>query len=140
MLTGVEEFLIFGFMPLMIGIFTAPILADAPGHMLSGKVTTPPSPAVPYDAMLTVELVELRRGEPGSPVLAQEAMRWRGSEAQKFAMRIDPSLVQPNAYYALRARVVANGAVLLETPYAQPASPLSGDQSILALKAAGDRA
>jgi putative lipoprotein len=138
MLTGVEEFLIFGFMPLMIGIFTAPILADAPGHMLSGKVTTPPSPVMPYDAMLTVELVELRRGEPGSAVLAQEAMRWRGSDAQKFAMRIDPSLVQPNVYYALRARVVvANGSVLLETPYAQPASPLSGDQPILAMKAAG---
>ena len=90
--------------------------------------------------MVTVELVELRRGEPGSPVLAHETMRWRGSETQKFALRFDPSLVQPSAYYALRARIVADGAVLLETPYAQPASPLSPDQPILALKAAAGRA
>ena len=140
MLTGVEEFLIFGFMPLMIGIFSAPILGHAPEHAVSGKITTPPSPALPYDATVTVELVELRRGDPGSPVLAQETMRWRGSETQKFALRFDPSLVQPSAYYALRARIVADGAVLLETPYAQPASPLSPDQPILALKATGDRA
>jgi putative lipoprotein len=139
MLTGVEEFLIFGFMPLMVGIFTAPILAHGPEHAVSGKITTPASATLPYDATVTVELVELRRGRPGSPVLAHETMRWCGSETQKFALRFDPSLVQSSAYYALRARIVADGAVLLETPYAQPASPLSPDQPILALKAT-DRA
>ena len=110
MLTGVEAFLIFACMPLMIGIFTAPILADATARTVSGKITTPPSPTLPYDAMVTIELIELRRGGPGSPVLAHETIRWRGSETQKFAIRFDPSLVQPSAYYALRARIVAEAA------------------------------
>ena len=69
------------------------------------------------------------------PVLARETIAWRGAAAQKFAIRFDPSLVRPDAFYALRARIVADGAVLLETPYPQLIAPLSGDQQTLALTA-----
>ena len=139
MLTGVEEFLIFGFLPLMIGIFTAPIAAGAPERTVSGKVTVPYPACIPAGAVAIVELVELRRGETALPVIACETIRWRGADAQKFAIRVDPSLIRPTAYHALRARIIADGAVLFETPHAQPASPLSGDQQMLALTASGGR-
>jgi putative lipoprotein len=137
MLTGVEEFFIFGFMPLMIGIFTAPLVVSAPECTISGKVTVPPSPALPAGAVAIVELVELCRGETVVPVLARETINWRGAGAQKFAIRFDPALVRPTAYYALRARIVADGTVLLETRHPQLASPLSGDQQTLVLTGAG---
>lgn len=135
MLTGIEEFFIFGFMPLMIGIFTAPLVADLGERSVRGKLTVTPSPALPADAVAIVELVEQRRGETVVPVLARETIAWRGAAAQKFAIRFDPSLVRPDAFYALRARIVADGAVLLETPYPQLIAPLSGDQQTLALTA-----
>jgi putative lipoprotein len=133
MLTGVEEFFIFGFMPLMIGIFTAPLMVKAPERTVSGKVSVPPFTVVPGSAVAIVELVELCRGETVVPVLARETINWRGARAQKFAIRFDPSLVRPTAFYAVRARIIADGAVLLETPHPQLAAPLSGDQQTLAL-------
>ena len=135
MLTGIEEFFIFGFMPLMIGIFTAPLIAGMGRAHVSGKLTVPPSPALPADAVAIVELVEQRRGETVVPVLARETIAWRGAGAQKFAIRFDPSLVRPDAFYALRARIVADGTVRFETQYPQLIAPLSGDQQTLALTA-----
>ena len=131
MLTGVEEFFIFGFMPLMIGIFTAPLVADA-----GERTIIPPARALPDTAVAIVELVEQRRGETVVPVVARETIAWRGAEAQKFAIRFDPSLVRPAAFYALRARIVADGAVRFETQYPQLIAPLSGDRQTLALVAA----
>ena len=136
MLTGVEEFFIFGFMPLMIGIFTAPLVTDAGERTISGKVIIPPARALPDNAVAIVELVEQRRGETVVPVVARETIAWRGAEAQKFAIRFDPSLVRPAAFYALRARIVADGAVRFETQYPQLIAPLSGDRQTLALVAA----
>ena len=115
MLTGVEEFLIFGFLPLMIGIFTAPIAAGAPERTVSGKVTVPYPASIPAGAVAIVELVELRRGETALPVIARETIRWRGADTQKFAIRVDPSLIQPNrvsrvagAHHRRRRGVVRN--------------------------------
>lgn len=133
MLTGVEEFFIFGFMPLMIGIFTAPLIADTTERTIGGKVVIPPVPALPADAVAIVELVEQRRGETIVPAVARETIAWHGAEAQKFAIRFDPSLVRPAAFYALRARIVADGAVRFETQYPQLILPLSGDRQTLVL-------
>ena len=138
MLTGIEEFFIFGFMPLMIGIFAARGTTGAAAEgTVSGKVTIPHSPALPANAVAIVELVEQRRGETIAPVLARETFNWRGADARKFAIRFDPSLVSFSAFYALRARIVADGVVLFETQYTQPTAPLSGDQQTLALTRAG---
>jgi putative lipoprotein len=139
MLTGVEEFLIFGFMPLMIGIFAAHGAKDAPEGTVSGKVTIPHSPTLPAGAVVTVELVEQHHGETALPVLARETIKWRGAETQKFAIRFDPSLVRSSAFYALRASIIADGAVWFETQYPHLAAPLSGDRQILVLTSASGR-
>ena len=103
MLTGVEEFLIFGFMPLMIGIFAAPAGRGRARAAPSAARSSSRHPAaLPADAVAIVELVEQRRGETVVPVLARETIAWRGAEAQKFAIRFDPSLVRPTAFYALQ--------------------------------------
>ena len=138
MLTGIEEFFIFGFLPLMIGIFTAPLVADVAESTVSGKVIIPPSPALSSDAVAIVELVEQRRGETIVPALARETISWHGGGAQRFAIRFDPSLVRSGAFYALRARIVADGAVRFETQYPQLFAPLSGDpQTLVLVRAAG---
>ena len=133
MLTGVEEFLIFGFIPLLIGIFAAPSTATAPEPVISGKLIIPPSLALADDAVATVELIELRRGETALPALAAQTTGWRGGTAQTFAIRFDPAQIRPTGSYAVRARVIADTTVRLETPYPQPVAPLSGEPVMLVL-------
>ena len=135
-LSGIEEFIIFGFVPLMIGIFAGPRTSASVEKTLSGKLTIPSLRFVPDNAVTTVELVEQRRGETVLPALAREIGRWRGSVSRKIAVRFDPSLIEPMAYYALRARIVADGKVLFETQYPQAVAPLSGDLLTLVLTAA----
>ena len=69
---------IFGFIPLLIGIFAAPSTGTAPESAIAGKLVIPPSDPPADDAVATVELVELRRGETVLPALACETTGWRG--------------------------------------------------------------
>jgi putative lipoprotein len=133
MLTGIEQFIIFGFMPLVIGIFAAPERSPHSELTISGEVVIPPSDPLPDNAVITVELVEQRRGEIVLPALARETVAWRGGGIQKFAIRLDRTSVDPLAFYALRARIVADGTVLFETRHPQLAAPLSRDQCTLML-------
>lgn len=133
MLSGIEQFVIFGFMPLVIGIFAAPDRARDSELTLSGKLVIPPCDALPDNAVVTVELVEQRRGETLLPALARETAAWRGGGIQKFAIRLDRSSIDPLAFYALRARIVADRTVLFETRHPQLTAPLSRDQGTLML-------
>jgi putative lipoprotein len=132
-LSGLEEFIIFGFMPLIIGVFAGTATSRVAEQTVTGKVTIPRLPSLPDDAVVIIELVEQRRGETVVPALARETIRWPGLTSQKFAIRFDPSLIRPMAYYAVQARIIAGGKVWFETDYPQPAAPLSGDPMHLAL-------
>ena len=61
MLSGIEEFFIFGFMPLMIGIFAAPPVADGREPSAASSPSRLRLPA--GRRRRDVELVEQRRGE-----------------------------------------------------------------------------
>ena len=116
MLTSVEEFLIFGFIPLLIGIFAAPPTETAPEPVISGRLVIPPSTTLRDDAVAIVELVELQRGETVQPALASQITGWRGSTEHGFAIRFDPSQIRPAGSYAVRARIIADATVWFETP------------------------
>jgi putative lipoprotein len=132
-LSGIEQFIIFGFMPLMIGMFAGARRLRTAEAGVSGQIVIPPCDPLPADAVVTVELVELRRGEAVMPALARETVAWRGGGIQKFTVRFDRKAIDPLAFYGLSARVVADGEVLFETRHVEPAAPLSGDQLNLML-------
>jgi putative lipoprotein len=132
-LSGIEEFIIFGFMPLMVGMFAGSRRFRPAEPCVSGKVVIPPSEALPANAIATVELVELRRGEAVLPALARETVAWRAAGPQKFTVRFDRKAVDPLAFHGLTARIVADGKVLFETRQIEPVAPLSGDQPTLML-------
>lgn len=133
MLSGLEELILFGFVPLMVGVLVWPTPSGTGERMVTGKIVMAWQQPLPDGALATVELVEQRRDETLLPVLARETRQWRGPESQKFAIRVDPNLIQPLAYYGLRARIVADGAVRFETPFPQPTAPLAGEQVTLTL-------
>jgi putative lipoprotein len=127
MLSGIEEFIFFGFVPLVIGILAGPGgPSGAAEKTLSGSLSLPPARSLPADAVATIELVEQRRGEPVISTLARETVAWQGGPSQQFAIRFDPSLIRSAACYALKASVIADGVVRFETPYPPLVAPLSG--------------
>jgi len=132
MLSAIEEFIIFGFVPLMIGIFAVPEPLRVTEATLSGTMATQEH-SLSDNGFAIVELVEQQHGETAPCVLARETIRWSGGEKQKFAVRFDPSLIEPTACYALRARVIIDGTARFETAHPHPTAPLSGDGLVLAL-------
>lgn len=140
LLSELEEFIVFGFVPLMIGILAAPVRPRKGEQPVAGRIVIPSSHALPPHAVAIIEIVEHRLGHGTPRILARETIDWRGSDAQKFTVRIDPSTIEPMAYYAVRASIVANGTVWFETRYPQPVAPLSGDPTTLTLVSVAPRA
>lgn len=140
LLSGLEEFIIFGFLPLMIGILAVPTKSWKGEQPVAGKIVIPSSHALPARAVAIVEVIEHRLGQGTLRIVAREEIDWRGSDTQKFAIRIDPAIIEPMAYYAVRASIVADGTVRFETRYPQPVAPLSNDPVMLVLASAAGRA
>jgi putative lipoprotein len=132
-LSGIEQFIIFGLMPLMLGMFAAGRRIRTAEPVVNGRIVIPPCDPLPANAVVTVELVELRRGETVAPALARETLAWRGGGIQKFTVRFDCKAIDPLAFYGLSARIVAGGAVLFETRHVEPTAPLAGNQLNLML-------
>lgn len=132
-LSGIEQFIIFGFAPLVIGMLAGGTRPAGSTSSLSVRMVLPPCNALPDTALVTIELVEQLRGESVLPAVAVETSRWRGGGIQDLAVRVDPSAVDPLAFYALRARIVDNGATLFETAHPQLTAPQRGGRVTLML-------
>jgi len=132
MLSGMAEFVIFGFMPLMVGMLAGRGRAKPTASMVAGSIATPPCDPLPDNALVTVELVEQRRGETVLPVVAHETTSWRGG-VQRFSLPFERASIEPTAFYALRARIFAGTTVLFESRHAELAAPLSGERVALML-------
>jgi putative lipoprotein len=74
MLSGMAEFVVFGFMPLMVGVLALRGRTEAATSTMVGSIVIPPSDPLPDDALVTVELVEQQCGETVLPAVARETM------------------------------------------------------------------
>ena len=132
MLTGIAQFVIFGFMPLMVGVLAGRGAAEPAAPTITGSVAIPPCDPFPDNALVTIELVEQQRGETVLPAVAREAMPWRGG-VQRFALSFERAAIDPMSFYALRASILSGATVLFETRHATLVAPLSGDKVTLML-------
>jgi putative lipoprotein len=134
-LSGIEQFIIFGFVPLVIGMLAGPARPAASFPTVAGKLVLPPCDPLPDTARVVIELIEGQRGESPMPALVVAALPWHGGGMQDFALALDRSDFDPLACYALRARIDA--AILFKTAHPQPTAPLSGGRSTLLLMPVG---
>jgi putative lipoprotein len=132
MLSGMAEFVIFGFMPLMVGVLAGRGRPEGTASTITGSIAIPPCDPLPDNALVAIELVEQRRGETVLPVVAHETMQWRGG-VQRFSLTFERTSIDPMAFYALRARIFTGGTVLFETRHPTLLAPLSGDKVTLML-------
>jgi uncharacterized lipoprotein YbaY len=136
-LSGIEQFIVFGFVPLLIGMFVGRPKTTSLVSSVAGRLVLPPCDPLPADVRVTIELVEQRRGESVWPALAVETTSWHGGGIQDFALRIDRAAIDPLAFYALRARLEDRGETLFETRHPELLAPLSGGRTTLLLMPVG---
>ena len=133
MLTSVEEFLIFGFIPLLIGIFAVPPTETAPEPVISGRLVIPPSTRFGTTRSPSSNSSSCGAAKRCSRRWHPRSTGWRGGTEHGFAIRFEPSQIRPAGSYAVRARIIADATVWFETPYPQPVAPLSGEPAMLVL-------
>lgn len=138
MLSGLEELLVFGFVPLMIGMLGVPDPSGKAATTVSGRMKLPHPMPPATKAVATVELVEQRHGRAIEPAVARQTIGWRGSRSRKFAVGFDPSRVKPTTCYAVRAQLACDGAVRFRTLHPSPVMPGSGDPITIDLTPCAD--
>ena len=132
-LSGIGEFIIFGFMPLMIGMLAGRARPAPTISTIAVRLVLPPSGPLPDAAQVTIELVEQRRGKSVPPAVAVETMPWHAGGIQDFVLNLERAAIDPLAFYTLRARIDAGGTTLFDTAHAQLVAPLSHGRSTLLL-------
>ncbi|WP_156434820.1 YbaY family lipoprotein [Leptolyngbya sp. O-77] len=88
---------------------------------VSGTVVSLQRSALPPNAILSVQLLDLTRASASAIVLAEQTIRTNGRQMPlNFEVLYDPALIQDNHRYAVRARVFVNGAIALTSPQTYP--------------------
>ena len=136
-LSGIEQFIIFGFVPLVIGMLAGPTRTAVSASSMAVRKVLPPCDPLPATARAVIELAEQRRGESMLPALVVESVSWQGGGIQEITLRLEPSVIDPLAFYGLSARIEDNGTTLFQTACPQLTAPLSGARATLMLRPAG---
>ncbi len=88
---------------------------------VSGAVVSLQRSALPPSAILSVQLLDLTRASASTVVLAEQTIRTNGRQMPlNFEILYDPALIQDNHRYAVRARVLIDGALALTSPQTYP--------------------
>jgi putative lipoprotein len=101
------ELLLFGFVPLMLGIMALPEAADAEERTIQGEITYRERIALPPQASVTVELTDVSQPDAPATVGKQE-INAPGQVPIKFAISFDPAVIRSEATYALQARITVD--------------------------------
>jgi putative lipoprotein len=88
---------------------------------VSGTVFLLQRSALPPSAILSVQLLDMTRASAASVLLAEQTIRTNGRQMPlNFEILYDPALVQEDHRYALRARILINGAIAFASPQTYP--------------------
>jgi putative lipoprotein len=77
-----------------------------PSATVTGDVRPPAGMAVPPDAVVEVQLLDVSRADAPATVLARQNLPARGQQAPfRFVLRYDPAAVRPGHRYTVSARI-----------------------------------
>lgn len=134
MLGRIAEFLIFGFMPLVIGVLAFPLAPAAAEKTISGEVLYRERIALPPNAVLTVELADVSLADAPASIIGKQVIDPAGQVPIKFTISFDPSVIQPNMQYALQARITVNDTLWFINDARYTIDPLTDTAPLLVLK------
>jgi putative lipoprotein len=89
---------------------------DAKEAMVTGTVTYRERIALSADAVVEVRLSDVSRQDVAAPVVAETTVRPAGRQVPiAFELRYDPSKIEPNRTYAVRATITSAGRMMFTT-------------------------
>jgi putative lipoprotein len=84
--------------------------------MVTGTVTYRERIALSADAVVEVRLSDVSRQDVAAPVVAETTVRPAGRQVPiAFELRYDPSKIEPNRTYAVRATITSAGRMMFTT-------------------------
>ena len=89
--------------------------------VVSGSVAYRERMALPPDAVVEVKLLDVSLQDVAAPVIAETTVLPEGRQVPlPFELRYDPTKIQPNRSYAVRATIVSAGRMIFTTDTAYP--------------------
>ena len=88
-----------------------------PDDVVTGHVTYRERIALPVDAELAVQLIDVSRQDSADAAVADTTIRPEGRQVPiPYVLRFDPKRIDPRHEYAIRATIVSGGRPVFTTP------------------------
>jgi putative lipoprotein len=139
MLEKLAELVIFGLMPLVVGMMMTPDHAVASEKIMKGEITYRERIALPPNAQVTVQLADVSLADAPAAIIGEQQISPAGQVPIKFEIKFDPSVIQPNMTYALQARISVDNQLWFITDTRHQVDPFADTpQTIMVRKVSGD--
>lgn len=134
MLDRIAEFLVFGFVPLVVGILAIPETSVAAEKVIRGEVIYRERIALPPSAVLSVQLADVSLADAPAKIIGDQNVKPSGQVPISFEIRFDPSVIRPRMTYALQARITVDDKVLFISDVRHQVDPLTDVPQTIMLK------
>ncbi|KQZ96486.1 hypothetical protein ASD64_16840 [Mesorhizobium sp. Root157] len=139
MLDKLAELVIFGLMPLVVGMLVVPGNAVASERILNGEIMYRERIALPPNAKVTVQLADVSLADAPAAIIGEQEISPAGQVPIKFQIKFDPSVIRSNMTYALQARISVDNQLWFITDTRHQVDPLSdASQTVLVRKVSGE--
>lgn len=133
MMERLAEFLLFGFVPLTMGILVAPDFSLAAEKSVQGEVMYRERIALPPNAVVTVQLADVSLADAPAAVLGEQVIDPAGQVPVAFDIKFDSETLRPNMTYALQARITVDNQLWFINDTRYQLDPAKDEKHILML-------
>src|SRR5687767_9497050 len=134
MLGKLAELFIFGLAPLVLGGLIMPGAIAAEEITVTGEVSYRERIALPPNAVLTVRLLDVSLADAPETVVGEQKIEPAGQVPIKFEIKFSSAVVQPNASYALQARIMVDNQLWFINDERYAVDPLKPEPAQMVLK------
>jgi putative lipoprotein len=133
MLSRFAELLLFGVAPLLIGLVMMPVPSSAAQKTVKGEVLYRERIALPPDAVVNVQLVDVSLADAPARVVAEQTIKPAGQVPIPFSLKFDAADIKSGRTYALQARITVGDTLwfITDTRHSVDPEAESGPQTLL---------
>ncbi|BCH33782.1 hypothetical protein MesoLjLc_57120 [Mesorhizobium sp. L-8-10] len=130
----IAEVLVFGFAPLVIAMLATSSASFATEKTISGEVLYRERIALPPNAVLTVQLVDISLAGAPASVVGKQVVDPAGQVPIRFTIVFDPAVIQGKAQYALEAGITVDNSIWFINDIRHSVDPLQAPPQSMVLK------
>jgi putative lipoprotein len=133
MLSRFAELLLFGVAPLLIGLVMMPAPSSAAQKSIKGEVLYRERIALPPDAVLNVQLLDVSLADAPAEVVAEQTIEPAGQVPIPFNLTFDATDIKSGRTYVLQARITVGDTLWFITDTRHAIDPLAaaGPQTMI---------